>query len=173
MDKRKGDMGKKSVAILRHGEAMPANPMLGDHGRVLSSRGQQQASGQGRRWLKSEAPLDFIVCSDATRTLQTASLFAQAHGCTGRVTATPSLYNAEMESYLEVLMGLPAHVHHVLVVAHMPGVWEAGAWLVQNQHFVVGSHGYPPGAMAKFALHCKDWHAIAMGCAKLQAFLLP
>ncbi len=166
-------MPAKTIAFLRHGEALPAQSLEGDHGRVLSETGRKQVLAQGKRWLRGQGVLEYIVSSDASRTLETARIFSAALGCSAQIKTAPALYGASLSSYVEVIAGLPAHVHHVLLVAHMPGVWEVSAWLLQNAHFIVGTQGFPPAAMVKMTLPCATWSVVEAGCATLQAFVLP
>ena len=66
---------------------------------------------------------DAIVCSTATRAVQTIHGVAQAAGLTlESVRFEPAIYEAGLSSLLEVLAGCDASAHRTMIVGHNPGL---------------------------------------------------
>ncbi len=67
-----------------------------------------------------------IVTSDARRARQTAQIVAEELGLEERITLEPEIYNAELDTLLRILRGLPDAAECVLMVGHNPGFTALG-----------------------------------------------
>ncbi|MFV0407204.1 MAG: SixA phosphatase family protein [Propioniciclava sp.] len=106
----------KRVFLIRHGEAEFTGHGRGDHGRVLTSEGVEQAAHLGG--ILAEMGIEVILASSADRAAQTAT----GMGLSAPVELHEDLYNASTFGILRVLAEVPPEVETVAVVAHAPGV---------------------------------------------------
>lgn len=106
----------KSVFLIRHGEAEFTGRGRGDHGRVLTDEGREQAARLGE--LLADAGVQVVLASSADRALQTA----RGMRLPVAVEARDELYNASTLGLLRTLAELDDEVAVAALVAHAPGV---------------------------------------------------
>ncbi len=107
----------KRVYLIRHGEAeFMGRGARGDHGRVLTPEGVEQARHLGE--LLAEAGIGVVLASTADRAAQTAS----GMGLAAEVRLVEELYHAGAVGLLRALAGLDDAVDAAALVAHAPGV---------------------------------------------------
>jgi phosphohistidine phosphatase len=115
----------KRITLLRHAKSSHHDPSLRDHERPLSPRGERDATRMGRRMAEKGARPSLIVTSTATRTRQTARLFAQAIGYPIEfIQSEPELYLAAPDTILTVIAGQDDSFNDVVVCGHNPGMTE-------------------------------------------------
>ena len=71
----------KRLVLLRHAKSAWNNPALADHDRPLNPRGRAAALAMARA--VTELAPDLVLCSDAARTRETASLLVEAGAIDG------------------------------------------------------------------------------------------
>lgn len=111
----------RTLILLRHAKsAWP--PDIPDVRRPLADRGRRDAPAVGR-WLRAHVgAIDRVVCSPATRAVQTWDLAA------AQLTITPPhglderLYGASAACLLAVTQELPPEPSTVLLIGHNPGL---------------------------------------------------
>lgn len=109
------------LVLARHAHAQPTG--ASDFERTLTPEGEAEATRAAASL--SALDLDFLVASSATRTVQTgdAVRVAQARAGNDRPLHTDStLYDANVEAWLEVLELIPLDARGAYVVGHMPTV---------------------------------------------------
>ena len=84
-----------------------------------------------------------------------ANVHASGYG--GEWQRQPSLYEAEIEAYFDVLQQAPDAVGSVLIVAHNPGVEEMIEALTGHAETM------PTGALAHITLPIDDWRGLEAG----------
>ncbi len=145
---------KKTITILRHGEAEPfsdsdVNRNLTENG-LLGSRSAAKALAE---FVSADQRLD-IFYSPFNRTKQTAFTLVKALSCfanTPEIACLPSnflLENSAPQSVVSWLKSLD--MTNIMLVSHQPLVSRLAAWLVdgvlddsQNYH----QHSFSPGSM--------------------------
>jgi phosphohistidine phosphatase len=124
MMRSKARINFKNIIIWRHAEAALADITLGedDMARALTDKGQRQAK-RVARWLKQHMPKELsLLCSPATRALQTAeALNYNIHVCDA---LRPG---ASLQDVLSALADWDAT--NVLLVGHQPWVGQLVAHL--------------------------------------------
>jgi len=105
----------KTILLLRHAKSSWSNPSLTDHERPLKKRGLRDAPMMGKLLKSQDLLPDLIISSSAIRALMTAELVAESCGYGGQVVASPALYHAEPESYVEA-MQQAGDAHEVLLI---------------------------------------------------------
>ena len=132
---------KREIILLRHAHADKAAPGGGDTQRPLSARGSTEARDAGT-WLRAHQALPAtVLCSPATRALQTLD---QALGDIER-TLDARIYEATAGE-LASLIDEYAETERLLLVGHNPGFETLVALLVTGQSG--DFRGVPPGGIA-------------------------
>ncbi|MDN5570283.1 MAG: histidine phosphatase family protein [Propionibacteriaceae bacterium] len=106
----------KRVYLIRHGEAEFMGRGRGDHGRLLSAEGREQAQRLGE--LLADAGITVVLASSADR----AALTARELGLDADIRELDELYNASTMGLLRAIATLDDGVEAAAVIAHAPGV---------------------------------------------------
>lgn len=141
----------KTLLIMRHAKSSWADPSLVDHDRPLNQRGKADAPRMGKLIKQLDLVPDLILCSSATRAVETANEVVKSSGYDGQPQIIPALYHAGPDDYLDVLGQLPDEIKTALIIGHNPGLEEfldelTGTW-----------ERMPTGALAQVSLLIKDW----------------
>jgi len=119
------------IFIVRHGHS----PMQGlsDHQRSLSLEGRMAAHKTGRFIQQQQLQECVCICSNATRTQQTADIICEVMGI-AVTEARPALYGATVGMWHEVMLAY-ADKNQILV-GHNPTMTQLYAQLThQHKHF--------------------------------------
>ena len=150
----------KQLIILRHGKAEQDVMTKDDYDRLLSDRGERNASGMGEFILKKWGMTDLILSSSARRAHDTAILAAQSLGYPQEEISTDhNLYFAPSRWIMNAISKLPEEVNRCLYVGHNPGVTE----LINN--LGVRLDNLPTASAACFEFHIGSWREISTGKA--------
>lgn len=106
----------KRVFLIRHGEAEFSGHGRGDHGRVLTEEGREQARHLGE--LLANAGIELVLASTADRAAQTAA----GLGLEAPIRLNDDLYSASTLGIMRVLAEIAPEMSTVAVVAHAPGI---------------------------------------------------
>ena len=161
----------KTLYLLRHAIAASATPpQMSDYDRTLSAQGVLDARIIGRFMQSNRMQPDFVLCSGALRTTQTAQIIISVlFGKTDAKVASnfdKDLYNAPDEKLLsEIRKADPSH-GSLMVVAHNPGIAELA--------FTLGKVArYEPGTLSVFRADCQNWTDFSAKTAKLEKVFVP
>jgi phosphohistidine phosphatase len=150
---------------MRHSKAAyPDNAT--DHQRPLASRGRNDAPQVGA-WLAKQGWVpDLVVCSDAARTIETATLVLEGLGSSLTPTPVAELYEAGISAVLDVVAGTDPRVATLLVVGHEP-VMSATTRVITGKY----AH-FPTSAIAKIELD-GGWADVGANSGTLLAVRTP
>ena len=168
----------KRLYLLRHAKAVPADPELDDYARALTVRGMHDAAAMARYLRKNNFIPDLILVSSSARTRQTADLVLR------EIEAKPdyrdSLYLAETEKILSLVLAAPQSVGGLMVVGHNPGLEELATLLArepvrrkERQRRDVLEEKFPTAALAVLDFDIEKWREIKPGQGKLADFVRP
>ena len=141
----------KELLILRHAKSAHSNPMLRDHDRPLNDRGRQAAPRVGRLLAQEGLLPDLLLCSTATRTMQTAGLVAEAADMHPRTEMLKELYHASARTILETVVLRGGDSERIMVVGHNPGMEDV------LHALGLGMHEMPTAALAHIRFDIDDW----------------
>jgi phosphohistidine phosphatase len=110
----------KNLIVLRHGKAVDVL-VAGDRARDLTERGKRDAEAMGTLLGTEVGVPDLIVSSDALRARQTAEIVGVAAGYVDVIHFEPAIYNATLDTLLDLVRALPDDADYVLLVGHNPG----------------------------------------------------
>lgn len=158
----------KTILLLRHAKSSWSNPSLTDHERPLKKRGLRDAPMMGKLLKSQDLLPDLIISSSAIRALMTAELVAESCGYGGQVVASPALYHAEPESYVEAMQQAGDGHEVLLIVGHNPGLEDLLEQLVGQWRRM------PTAALAEVRLDIDDWADLTLeGEGELTNLWLP
>ncbi|MDR1833849.1 MAG: histidine phosphatase family protein [Propionibacteriaceae bacterium] len=152
---------------MRHAEAAWGGPEVSDLQRPLTEHGKRQAAAQGQ--YLADQGIERVICSNATRTRQTAELL----GLDAELTEAAVLYNSEAGRIRTQLAAVPEYIHKVLVVSHHPGVAELARYLADERSdraaLALIRYTYPPATLVglEFADLWPDLHAARLFLVKI------
>jgi len=114
----------KTIIILRHAKAEREAPHSNsDFDRPLADKGKEQLKTLPTLFQHCGCEPELILASPAARTKATAeavhTLFPKSE-----LVFDPTLYLAEAETIIGLLMQLPKSINSVCVVGHNPGLYE-------------------------------------------------
>jgi phosphohistidine phosphatase len=166
----------KTLYLLRHAEAEGGSRLAdGDHGRVLSIRGRAEGREVGRFMKAQGMTPEFILASDALRTMSTARLVAEEIFCDRKSPVTSrfdrALYLAPADALLSHIQTVTGKLDRLLLVAHNPGTMELALHLAGNEAAVF--EGFPPATLAVFEMDADDWALMDAHNTRLAAHFMP
>ncbi len=123
-DKRNTEDQVKRLLLIRHAKAEPIYQEITDFERNLSDRGVNDAQKMADLLLKKNMLPDLIIASSATRTLQTARIFAGTLKYPlDKIVEKPGLYNSyTTQNFLDMLAKYGGDKQTIAVVAHNPEI---------------------------------------------------
>lgn len=141
----------KTLLLLRHGKSSWKNENQADHERPLASRGKQDAAKIGTLLDEKELVPELIVCSTATRAVQTANLVATECGYTGPIIKNHNLYFASFEDIIDIVKLFNDNIQRLMIVGHNPDMEELLAELTESYQSM------PTCALAHIRLPIASW----------------
>jgi phosphohistidine phosphatase len=161
----------KTLYLLRHAHTFAAAPpLMGDHERILSPQGAEEALQVGKFMQAHEFYPDFVLSSSSVRTIQTARLiFGVLFSQVGIKVASHfdrRLFHASAETMLSEIRQIDRSIQHLLVVGHNPGIAELALQLGDIDH-------YAPATLAVFKADCREWSDFSPDTAKLEQVFVP
>ena len=115
----------KTLLIVRHAKSSWDDPSLSDFARTLIERGKDDAHVMAKRAINNSIKIDAFVSSPAKRAKNTAKIFMKEYGKNEKdLLLMPSLYEASIKDYYEVVENLDDENNTVALFAHNPTITE-------------------------------------------------
>lgn len=139
----------KTLTLLRHAKSSWANSDQADFDRPLNDRGLRDAPLMSQRLVDQGCRPDFILCSAAHRTRQTAEYFLAAFELQATdIDYRDELYLASAGTLLAHIQSTGTAVEHVMIIGHNPGLEVLGRQLHPRAPAQM-----PTCAVTQFAIH--------------------
>ena len=160
---------RRDLLILRHAKSAWDTDASADFDRPLAPRGVRAAQRMGRYLAESELLPDAVVCSSATRAVQTVHGVARA-ACFSleAVRFEGAIYEAGLSTLLDVLGGCDPGTRRTMIVGHNPGLEHLLDHLAGGVPVPSDGKLLPTAALARLALP-GDWRRLGRGCGELVA----
>jgi len=113
---------------------------------------------------------DLVLCSTASRTVQTAERVLANLASPPRIEHRRALYGAAPEQVLDQVCTLDDDVGSVMVVGHNP---TARALAINMDQCKVAERPFPTCALAVFRLHIDRWIDVSEGTGSLLGLFAP
>lgn len=148
------------LTLVRHGHAEPESDG-GDFARKLDARGRAEARHCGERLHALHYRPGLVLASPAQRTQRTAlELLAALDLPESALQLEPRLYLADRRSLREIVATTDAHVRHLLIVGHNPGLSDFAAELCDEPVEML-----VPGAFCSLQFEQATWREVAHATA--------
>lgn len=149
----------KKLMLVRHAKSDWGDALLPDHNRPLNQRGLNAAPLMGQRLLAKQFIPDRIVSSTAYRAEATAKLIAAELQCLDRIVSNTNIYEAGVDTLLQIVHELDDAYQQVMLVGHNPGLTMLVNEL-QDQRFIANM---PTCAVAALSFEVKCWAEVREG----------
>ncbi len=159
----KNDFVMKHLILLRHGEAGFSDGV--DFQRQLTSTGKESLKRLGETLQAGGMKVDFLYCSAATRTRETAEIIKK-YVPFEEVEYTRDIYEGNLETLLNILEHSPKLADSCMLIGHNPTISLLLSHLTHD-----GYVGLKPGMMAIIELEISDWPMIGLGTGILKEVL--
>ncbi len=158
----------KTLYIMRHGKAED-NSDKPDYKRKLISKGIKRNDKIGQMLIARKAHFDAIICSNATRTVETAEMMAELFGFPLiEIQKVKELYLAPVNVMLDTFYSVDNSYSNILVVGHNPGVSELLTSLSGQM-----IDWLPTSALIAIEFDTDKWEEISRAPAKIAFSLSP
>lgn len=156
----------KQLMLLRHAKSAWDDPSLTDHDRPLAPRGVRAGKQMGSFIAHQELWPDLVLCSSATRALDTFELVEQHWRKPAKhhteVIIDRGLYLCGVEGFTERLRQVTADIQSVMIVAHNPDLHDIATALMHEAQRETPSmqrmrRKFPTAALAIANLSLTDW----------------
>ena len=160
---------KKTLYLVRHGQAEDRAPMFRDFERELTSQGIMDSARMGKYLAQQGLQPDRLVTSSAARAYQTAKVMAeQLHLDLDAIVCVDKLYDGGPQAYLEAVNTTPETCNVLMLFGHNPDITYFGEYLTRSE---VGS--MEKGAVAIYEFEGLNWAEISGKTAQLLGYLSP
>lgn len=165
----------KQLLLVRHAKSDLAAAGEKDVDRPLNARGRSDVPVMAKRLAKKLADKgaalpERIVASSATRTRETAELFAAHLGLSeNRIRLDPQIYIAGESRLLQICRALDDDLDVVMLVGHNPAITDLLNLLCDN----VRVDHVPAGGVAHLRIPERTWAALNADVAELESFDYP
>jgi len=163
------------LLLLRHLKSSWDDPTLRDHERPLAPRGIKAGNALQAYLRDEDVSPQLVLCSSATRALQTWDAVRPAFMAEPEVIVTDELYMASPDDVLHRVKAVPETVGTVMVVGHNPTIEELAAGLAGDgdpDALDRLAAKYPTGGLARLTVP-STWRDLSWESARLDAFVVP
>jgi phosphohistidine phosphatase len=124
-------MAAHTLLLVRHAKS-DWSAGAPDHERPLNERGRREAPELGRRLAEDDLRPDLVICSDATRAVDTWNLAAATFDDEPEVEVTARLYDANRSEVLDAVADTSESVRVLACVGHEPTSSALAALLTED-----------------------------------------
>ena len=167
----------KRLTVMRHAKSSWDQPGLDDFNRPLNERGWKAARRIGKEIKHRHIHFDFALASPAARVRETIDGFTETYGePTFPIRFEPRIYDAALDTLLELVRSIPAEVEDALIIGHNPGLERLVGALSHDDHAGLRAKvaaKFPTAAVAAIELPVEGWIGVEPGKGKLVELILP
>jgi len=157
----------KRLYIIRHAKSSWKDLNLNDYSRPLNKRGKKDAPFMGKILNKNGVFPDIIISSPALRAKTTAQSIAKEIRFTKPLVYDEQIYEADLNTLLQLLLKLKKKDNTVFIIGHNPGLNTLA------DYFVEFNENIPTCGVVELEFDCKKWDNISSKNAKLISFDYP
>jgi phosphohistidine phosphatase len=160
----------KKLVLIRHAKTEVINDDISDIERQLKKRGENDAR-QMANYLKQKGYFpQTIICSNATRALQTAQTMASAIGFNNESIRQESfIYDGYTTGeFIDFISMLDDNTGEAWVIGHNPDIALIAMRLTHQNY----SH-FPTCATVIINFECKSWNEVSVINGKEELFVIP
>lgn len=166
----------KTLLVLRHAKASQDASFAVDFDRPLKPRGHRQALALGRLVREQNLAVDAIVASPAARVVETLSGVLEGAGSAVAPEYDRRVYDASLETLLEVIREADDRVENLLVVGHNPGLHQLVLHLADNDRDGLRgdvADSFATATLAELRLSIERWGEAGRHSGRIVSLLRP
>jgi phosphohistidine phosphatase len=165
----------KRLLLLRHAKAVPSAEG-DDFDRGLTASGERDAERIGDYIAARGLTVDFVLCSGARRTLDTARIVTGRWSRPVETLVENALYEATWRLILALLRELPPAASTALLVGHNPGIGDIANHLAgegDRDARLRMAGKYPTCGLAVIEFSAASWSNLGPRAGRLLWFVTP
>lgn len=153
----------KKLILLRHGEAGFSEGT--DFQRQLTKFGIEKVNRVGKTFQKTIPEIDFMYCSPAQRTRETAEIFS-SHVLIKAFDLQKSIYEGDLGSMMGLIENIPDIAESCLIVGHNPIISLLLSTLTDHSY-----QNMTPGTLAIIEFEFDSWKLVSAGTGILREII--
>jgi len=118
----------KKIYLIRHAKSNCKTNITSDFEKGLSKRGKEDIKFMAKRLKFFEIMPDIIITSPAKRAKKTTEGITSIIKYSREIVYEPSLYEASLQDYINLITNLDDSNHTAFIIAHNPTITEAGEY---------------------------------------------
>jgi phosphohistidine phosphatase len=161
----------KTLILIRHATADNEKISQPDSDRNLNELGQLQAKSIAEQLQQKNCLPDYLLCSPANRTRQTATILCQTLKLNpdALLSIDEILYSGSLEQILSTLCDLTIASERLFVIGHNPNL----SWLAHRLCSASNTITLPPAGVIGLEFAIKSWQELSKAQGRLLFFLEP
>ena len=165
----------RTLLLLRHAKAVPAEAGGEDRERPLAPRGHEDARAAGKHIADRGYKPDVILCSPSKRTAETLEHLLPFLGAVQSMRYEEALYLADKAQLLAHVHKLEAKADCALLIGHNPGMEELALTLAEPEgnEFKRMTEKFPTAALCVLEFKTVTWRDVRPGEGHLREFARP
>jgi len=166
----------KALLLLRHAKAELDAPSGSDFDRRLTDAGRRASAAVGDDLRASAHRVNAIIASPAARVAETVAGVVLAAGWKLETAWNRRLYDASLDTLVEVVRNIDDAVETLLIVAHNPGSQEMILHLADEDPGGLRAdiaRNFAPAALAELRLRAERWGDVSGGCGSVLRLVQP
>ena len=166
----------RTLMLLRHAKAVPADGKIRDHDRPLASRGQKDAPKIGAYIARHQLLPDRALVSPSRRTRETWDLLGPALGKRTCATFEQRLFDASPQTILDVVQETGTACTTLLVIGHNPSLHRAAVGLIATGDLDAREQlreNLPTSGLVIIEFPFDDWRKLHAQAGRLSHFVTP
>jgi phosphohistidine phosphatase len=145
----------KRILLLRHAKSSWENSALTDFDRPLNERGKTDATKMATVIGAIFTP-EFIWCSPAKRTIETAYLYCVKLGLNKNIIRfDDGMYEASVDNLINVIRGTSPSISNLMIIAHNPSITELVSKITE-----ASIDNIPTCGAVLIDTQISDWHQL-------------
>ncbi len=159
----------KTLFITRHAKSSWEHPVSSDLERPIIENGIRKTKKIIKFLLQKKINIDYIMCSHATRAIETAHLLSDGLNYPkSNIDINPNIYKSDEEGLLNEVLALPNTKNNVIIIGHNPALTQfANNFLHPKIDFL------PTSAMVSISFETETWETIMSSTQKVNFIAFP
>lgn len=159
----------ENLTLIRHAETHPPQAFERDKDRILTQRGLHQIENIAKQLKEKNCLPDYLICSPAKRTIQTAQLLCEKLEINPKlINLSPILYSGDTEAILKSI-SLLSSPSHVFIIGHNPTLSSLAHRLCPTTKSII----LPTAGVISLGFDIKTWDDLSIKQGKLIFFIEP
>ena len=166
----------RTLMLLRHAKAVPADGKIRDHDRPLAPRGQKDAPKIGTYMVRHQLVPDRVLVSPSKRTRETWALMTPAFGARMRASYEERLFDASPQAIIEVIQETGTACPTLLIIGHNPSLHRVAVGLTAAGDLDAREQlreDLPTSGLVTIEFPLDDWRKLHAQAGRLTHFVTP